>query len=344
MKQNADSLYFEDDSVIQESFNKENGQIFPLLIRPGSGNANLNSWIKKNESHFQASLVKYGAILFRGFGVDSVAVFNEFMKCFNTEPLPYMFRSSPRKELDEKVKNVYTSTIYPNDRSINMHNESSYSRVWGQKIVFCCIEPASEGGETPIADSRKVLKDIDRSLVEKFKTRGVKYQRNLFEDLGMPWQEVFQTTDFEVVKDTCKKNAISYRVINKDKLVIEWTKPAVYTHPVSQEETWFNHVYFFNKYSRYEELGLAPYDFFPDDFLTSNTFFGDGTEISYDEYREIGLAYRKNSIAFPYEKGDILFLENMLTAHGRNPYKGNRVIATTIIEPVFDTIDSPPAI
>jgi alpha-ketoglutarate-dependent taurine dioxygenase len=308
----------------------------PLVLKPAKGDVNLVEWIRQNKSEFEAYLTEHGAVLLRGFGIKTAEDFNAFMKCFDTEPLPYMFRSSPREELNKSIKNIYLSTSYPNERSINMHNETSYSRVWGRKIVFCCLTPAEQGGETPIADSRKVLQDLPPGLIEKFKEKGVKYRRNLIANIGMPWQEVFQTTDKGAVESICKKNNITYEFLSDDDVIIEWIKPAVYKHPVSMREIWFNHVFFFNKFSRYEELGLQPTDFLPAEYLASETFFGDGSDISYQEYLDIKNAYNKNKVIFPYEKGDILFLDNMLTAHGRNPYKGDRTIATAIIEAAYD--------
>ena len=326
----------EDDRIIKQPFNEQSGQVLPLMIQPAQDANCLVDWVRDNIHQVEADIIKYSGILFRGFNIQVVDDFNRFMKCFNTDPLPYMFRSSPRQELDKSVKNIYLSTSYPNERSIVMHNESSYSRVWGRKIAFCCLTPAQKGGETPIADSRRVLKDIDPDLVEKFRRKGVRYRRNLLQDLGMPWQEVFQTDKKSEAEEICKQNKIDYRFIGEKQMIIEWSKPAVYKHPVSGEETWFNHAFFFNKYSRYSEIGLEPDDEFPEDFLTSNTFFGDGSEISYQEYANIEQAYKNNRIEFPYRKGDILLLDNMLAAHGRNPYEGDRVIATAIIEAAYD--------
>jgi len=320
--------------IRQQAYFKDPRQVLPLLIE-GSPDINLASWVRENKEAVEDGLIRHGGILFRGFPVYTIKEFDEFMKCWNTEPLPYMFRSSPRKELDEKVKNIYQSTIYPADRNIVLHNESSYSRVWGMKIAFCCIQPAEEGGETPLADSRQVLRDIDPELVEKFRAKGVKYRRNLSRGLGMPWTEVFQTEDRKEVAHICKKNGIDFQ-FNGDDVVIEWSKPAVYEHPVSGEATWFNHVLFFHKFSRFEELDLGPDDLLPPEYLSSESFYGDGTEIGYEEYLNIRQAFQRNTVAIPYRKGDIFLLDNMLTAHGRNPYKGERIIATATIEPAYD--------
>jgi hypothetical protein len=328
--------------VEKKRYSERSDQVLPLLIEPSGPGVVIEEWIKENMGEFESDLVKHGGILLRGFDICSPESFNSFMKCFNTEPLPYMFRSSPRKELDKSVKNIYLSTSYPSNRIINMHNESSYSRIWGKKIVFCCIKPSIEGGETPIADSRRVLKSISPRLAEKFRAKGVKYRRNLLPDLGMGWEEVFQTTDIKEAEGICRKYNIEYRFEIGKNFVIEWVKSAIYRHPISGEESWFNHVLFFNKYSRYEELGMSPNDPFPSDLLTSETFFGDGSEITYEEYSEIKRAYDINKVVFPYRKGDVLFLDNMLSAHGRNRYKGDRVIATAIIEAAYDSEIFPP--
>lgn len=311
-------------------------QSLPLVITPGAGNVELSLWLNENRILLEEYLVQYGAVLFRGFEIDNVVKFNNLLKGFDTNPLPYMFRSSPRKEINREIKNVYLSTSYPNDRRINLHNESSYSRVWGRKIIFCCLCPAAQGGETPIADSRLVLKDLPSALREEFRAKGVKYIRNLTPDIGMPWQEVFQTTERAELIATCKKFNIDAEFVSDDHVIISWTKPAIYTHPVSGEETWFNHAFFFNKYSLYEEIGLASDEELPEETLPSNTFFGDGSEIDYAAYCSIKDAYEKNTVTFPYEKGDVIFLDNMLTAHGRNPYKGDRTIATAIVEAACD--------
>ncbi|OQP54216.1 hypothetical protein A4H97_22220 [Niastella yeongjuensis] len=325
------------DSIVHKQTLDAFGELaFPLFIEPATEGVDLAEWLPAHKESFEEDLSRHGAILFRGFDISTPQHFNRFVQCFNTAPLPYMFRSSPRKELDRSIKNIYLSTSYPNERVINMHNEASYSRVWGRKIIFCCIQPAAAGGETPIADSRKVLQSLSAALQVKFREKGVMYRRNLFAEIGMPWQEVFQTNDKNEVRQLCEKNRIEYRFTGNDDCIIEWRKEAIYKHPVSGCDTWFNHVFFFNRFSRYEELGLSPDDFLPEEYLASDTFFGDGSPISFEEYKEIRDAYEKNKIIFPYQKGDVLFLDNMLAAHGRNPYEGERTIATAILEAAYD--------
>lgn len=309
----------------------------PLVISPKLRGVSLVRWITEKRYVFNELLLKHAAILFRGFHIDSLDSFGTFVNSFNSDPIPYMFRSSPRHQLDHSIKNVYNSTVYPKTERINLHNESSYARNWGQHIIFCCLKTPEEGGETPIADSREILKSIDPKLVQKFREKGVRYHRTLNANTGMSWQEVFQTDHFDTVKEICHRNRIDFRWQSEEQLEISWNKQAICTHPVSGEESWFNHIYFFNKYSRYEELGIDPGDIPSKDLIHSNTTFGDGSEISYQEYSLIKNAYERNTISFPYKTGDVLFLDNMLVAHGRNPYKGDRLIATAILNPISET-------
>lgn len=335
LKSNTASETFSESLVIKEFLDSEEGNL-PLVIKPRFKGVDLSKWIMISRKEFDDELLKYGAILFRGFDINDLSLFGKFVEGFDTSPLPYMFRSSPRSELDKAIKNVYNSTVHPKEEKINLHNESSYSRNWGMKILFYCLQPALENGETPIADSRKIVQDIPEDLVRKFKDKGVLYKRRLIKDVGMSWQEVFQTESKQEVIDICLKNDIKYHFINENHLEIEWHKKAVYNHPSNGAETWFNHIYFFNKFSRYIDLGVSLNEELSTDLIHTNTLFGDGVEITQDEYLKIKEAYDKNTILFQYEKNDILFLDNMLTAHGRNSYTGDRLIATAILEPAKD--------
>lgn len=54
--------------------------------------------------------------------------------------------------------------------------------------------------------------------------------------------------------------------------------------------------------------------------------YGDGTPIEPSALNAIHRACDRAKVAFPWEKHDVLLLDNMLVCHGRNPYKGERAI------------------
>jgi alpha-ketoglutarate-dependent taurine dioxygenase len=48
--------------------------------------------------------------------------------------------------------------------------------------------------------------------------------------------------------------------------------------------------------------------------------------------REILDVYEELEVVFPWQKGDIVMLDNMLVAHARNPFAGNRKLLVAMGE------------
>lgn len=162
----------------------------------------LNQWVTENKKELEEVLLQRGGVLFRNFPKASISEFSEITQIFSSELLEYKERSTPRTEVQD---NIYTSTEYPKDQCIPMHNESSYSKVWPMKIWFSCQINAEVGGETPIADSRELLQKLDASIKKQFIEKKVMYVRNFDGILDLSWQNVFQTEDQKIVEQYCQK-------------------------------------------------------------------------------------------------------------------------------------------
>jgi alpha-ketoglutarate-dependent taurine dioxygenase len=301
---------------------------FPVTYTPAMDGISLRSWLSGHLEEVELELKMYGAILFRGFDVPDRNAFQDVMGAFNEEFLSYKDRSSPRTEVKE---NLYTSTEHPADQVINMHNELSYSHTWPLRIAFYCAKEPSEKGETPVADVRKVLKRLPEGLVNAFREKGILYRRLLQKGVGLSWQEVFQTEDPAVVEQHCKTYGQEFAWTGKDRLEIKWHRPAVRTHPVTGEDVWFNHGYFFNFFALAPEIRAA---FSSSDELPFNTYYGDGSPIEQEYLKLIYEAYRQECVYFPWKRKDILLMDNMLVAHGRNSFKGEREINVIMMKPI----------
>jgi hypothetical protein len=73
-------------------------------------------------------------------------------------------------------------------------------------------------------------------------------------------------------------------------------------------------------------------EFKPDD-LPNNTYYGDGTEIEEEVIEHLRQAYVQEITVFKWQKGDVVVLDNMLTAHGRSSYLGERKVLFAMSEP-----------
>src|SRR3989441_12767585 len=157
----------------------------PLLVESPSPAIDLKLWVRTNRQMLAACLLEHGGILFRGFGLQSVEEFEQLIKIVSGRLLDYAYRSTPRTVVEGKI---YTSTEYPAHQSIPLHNENAYSRSWPMKLWFFSLQVAAQGGETPIADSRKIYAAIPEEICECFVQKGLMYVRNYGTGLDLPWQ------------------------------------------------------------------------------------------------------------------------------------------------------------
>jgi alpha-ketoglutarate-dependent taurine dioxygenase len=307
----------------------EAGSDFPLVMEAGIKGVNLSQWAAGNRERVERELLRHGAILFRGFNVGSVEQFEEFAKAISHELLDYKERSSPRSLI---TKGIYTSTDYPADQAIHFHNEQSYTQSWPMKLWFYCVNPADEGGATPIADARKVARLLSTETVNKFAEKKVMYVRNYSDGLGLPWQDAFQTTDRREVERHCRQNFIEFEWKDGNRLRTRQIFETLVIHPKTDELLWFEHAAFFHISSLAPAMRdslLAEYE---TDELPFNTYYGDGSPIEDSVLEEIRAAFRKTAVLFSWQRLDILLIDNMLTSHSREPFVGPRKILVAMTE------------
>jgi alpha-ketoglutarate-dependent taurine dioxygenase len=306
-------------------------QELPLVVEPKHGGLDLCGWVKENLQNVDQDLRKYGGVLFRNFNVDTIAKFEQVGKAISGELLEYKERSSPRTQISGKV---YTSTDYPPEHHIFLHNENSYQRRWPLKIFFCCITPAKQQGATPIADVRKVAQHIPEEIKDKFRRKKVMYTRTFGQGLGLAWEVVFQTTDKAAIEKHCNEDGIAIEWLPDNRLRTRAVREAFRWHPKTAEWLWFNHATFFHVSTREPELRDSLRSLFPEDELPTNSFYGDGSAIEPEVLDILRAAYHKETVRFSWEKGDVMLLDNMMVAHGREPFVGSRKIAVGMAEPV----------
>ena len=297
------------------------GLHLPWVVEPALAGVDLFAWVADHRKQLQSELLHYGAILFRGFPIKEVADFHHLVTAVAGEPLEYKERSSPRSQVAE---NIYTSTDYPANESIFPHNEHSYSHTFPLKLFFWCDVPAQQGGETPLGDTRRVYRRIPGRVRERFAEKGWMFVRNFNTGFGLPWQTVFQTSDRKAVESYCEQAGIEWEWRSGDQLRTRQVRPAAVKHPSTGEMVWFNHATFFHvttlKASVRDELRSE----YGEEDLPNNTFYGDGTPIPDETMALLRDAYTQEMIAFPWQAGDVVMIDNMLTAHARAPFVGPR--------------------
>lgn len=310
-------------SIVDEKLN------LPMMIEPGEGTAatpeGLLDWWRANEVWVNDKLYTHGALLLRGFGISEQPIFAQLTAALNEELLDYVDGNSPRTRVGS---HVYTSTEYPPEFFISMHNELSYAKSWPSRLFFCSVTPAEKGGETPLADSRRILRTLDPALVEEFRAKGVIYIRNLHggQGFGPSWMDTFETRDRTEVERYAAEAGDEIEWKADGGVRLSSIRPATHTHPVTGEEVWFNQADQFHPSTHPKEVYESMMAVYKgrENELPQYVTFGDGSEIPVDGLETIRDTINGQLALFEWQKGDLVVVDNVLVCHGRMPFEGER--------------------
>jgi len=253
----------------------------PIVIEPQSPSQSskevLLKWISENKNWIQNQLDSYGAILFRGFGIDTAQDFEDV--ALNTSKYPLQdgyLGTSPRNRV---TKFTFTASEFGPIVPIPQHLEMSFlPNSQPKQIFFYCQTPPENlnQGETPICDMRLVYKSLNEELRRKLNTSKIANVRNycsrkksdhsvlslkfwvesvkkLDPFRTKAWEDIFETEQKQKVTTMCEYDQVQPIWKNGNELELynehEPIKQVPFVSPGSNEPTvttWSNHAQVFN--------------------------------------------------------------------------------------------------
>jgi alpha-ketoglutarate-dependent taurine dioxygenase len=301
----------------------------PLLLEPAADGVRLDAWLASNRNRVDVLLARHGAVLCRGFALRTQHDFQAAVAATGVQLMEYVEGATPRTALGDRI---YTSTEFPPEHPIALHNELSYVRSWPMRIFFFCETAPPERGATPIADVRRVLAQIAPDVRQTFERLGWSLVRNYGTGLGPGWQSAFHARERAEVEAYCREAGVQCEW-RGEALRTTHRRPAVRTHPRTGERVWFNHAAFWHLSSLPDGVRARFAAEFRPGELPYATYYGDGSVIPDAVAAELRRAYDAETVAVPWREGDLLILDNMLVAHGREPFRGPRRILTAMGNP-----------
>jgi len=325
-----------------------NEKQLPAVLRPRRpderGPAAVAALLARPEA--RSLLRRHGAILFRGFGLQGLADFEAVVEAhYGDEVSVNVGGLSPRGTI--KQDKIYESTRFPAHLRLHQHNEYSHMEHPPRDLFFYCDQPAAEGGETPLADSRRILAEIPAEIRSEFEKRGVRYRRhyygrywfpllrllNRFVKLHRSWQEALGSHDREEAAAQARALGLSLKWHLDGSASVAVRRPALAHHPDTGEEVWFNQaasqqvtpkVYGWGRFLGYHAMYPLAKD------RPFHTAYGDGGRIPIRYLHRIIEATDRVTVAIPWEAGDLIWIDNFLVSHGRMPYKGQRRVMVAL--------------
>jgi alpha-ketoglutarate-dependent taurine dioxygenase len=300
----------------------------PLLRAETTANA--AQWAANQREALRAAVTTHGSLLVRGLGLRDAAgaeaVFRQIGSLMSeTEAF------APRRRY---AQGVYSSSLWPANEPMCMHHELSYLLQFPSLMLFACLSPPTDGGATPVADSRAVLHALPTELVERFTRVGWLLIRNYANGVGASLADAFGTEDHHAIERYCHANAITFAWQPDGSLRTWQRRSAIVHHPLTGEPCWFNQIAFLNEETMEPAVREYLIDVCGKDGLPFTTRFGNGDPIGPDIVRLINDVYEAHSVRERWQAGDLMLVDNIRTAHAREPFSGSRDVVVAMADAV----------
>jgi alpha-ketoglutarate-dependent taurine dioxygenase len=288
-------------------------------------------WAGGHRDALRAVVAERGCVLVRGLGLPDAAGTGAVFRRLAAGLMPEREAFAPRQPYPG---GVYSATPWPANQQMCMHHELSYALEFPGLLLFACLTAPAAGGATAVADAAAVLSALPAALVRRFEQQGWLLVRNYNEDIGASVEQAFGTGDRGAVERYCRASAIEFEWQPDGGLRTWQRRSAVVRHPVTGQRCWFNQIAFLNEQTIDPEVREYLVDLYGADGLPFTTFFGHGDPVGADVVDLLNQTYEAHTMREPWQSGDLLLVDNVRTAHSREPYDGPREVLAALADPV----------
>jgi alpha-ketoglutarate-dependent taurine dioxygenase len=301
----------------------------PMLQAEATGDP--PSWAAEHREALRAVIIEHGSVLVRGLGLRDAAEVGAVFRRLATGLMTEREAFASRRTYSE---GVYSSSTWPQNQLMCMHHELSYTLAFPGLMLFACLRAPTHGGATTVADSPTVLDALPAELIERFEREGWLLTRSYNDEIGASFAEAFGTEDRRAIESYCRANAIEFEWQPDGGLRTRQRRSAVVRHPVTGQRCWFNQIAFLNEWTLAPEVREYLVDVYGADGLPFNTRFGNGDPIGEDVVQLLNQVYEANTVREPWQAGDLMLVDNVRTAHSREPFEGPREVLVAMADAV----------
>jgi alpha-ketoglutarate-dependent taurine dioxygenase len=295
---------------------------------------NPQEWAHQHRYPLREAVTARGALLIRGLGLTNPEQAGALFTRLGGPLMANREAFAPRRPF---ARGVYSSSKWPASRPMSMHHELSYAYEIPTLMLFACISAPRSGGATAISDSPTMLDTLPGAVVARFLKQGWLLTRNYNDDIGSSIADSFGTNDRCYVEAYCRANAIEFAWQPGGGLRTRQRRAAVVRHPHCWVRCWFNQVAFLNQWTLEPEVREYLIETYGPDGLPFNTAYGDGEPIEPDVIDLIVRTYDAHTLREPWQPGDLMLIDNIRTAHSRDPFTGHREILVAMTDPTTAT-------
>lgn len=311
------------------NFQKTDGQlnfddsVFPSVVLnqgPLQTLEETNAWIQENITELEAQLRHSGALLFRGFPINSAETFDAFSAAFGYPSFTYKESLSNAVRINF-TERVFTANEAPKEVEIYLHHEMAQTPISPEKLFFFCNSAADQGGATPICRSDQLFKALKLELPElakDFENKGLRYtthmpsQDDIESGQGRSWASTLSVASKDEAEKKLAELGYDWQWLSNGSLkAITPILPAVLD--LDGKKVFYNQLV--AAYMGWQGVRDDP---------SCALAFGDGSAIPKEGLERIAELSKDFTFDIQWQDGDVALLDNKITMHGRRPYSGER--------------------
>ncbi|GAA5834171.1 hypothetical protein JCM3766R1_004479 [Sporobolomyces carnicolor] len=287
-----------------------------------------------------------GAILFRDTHAETPDDFSRVAHAFNI--------GTHHEELGNPVirtvlaKNVATANEGPSTHHVRMHNEFGWSSHYPAFLFFFCRSPAESGGETPINNGAEMFARLQKEVpqfVEDLARKGISYryqyqqEANPNSNLGnsiaraYPAANLLPTDDEQTkrrkIEEQVKRHSDEWTWEEDGSLSVTHRLSSIRRHPYSRIPVYFGNLS--SMFHKAKDQNALDFPYRGDDGAYHHVpTYGDGTKIPREYLEKTLELIDELRVLVPWQRGDVLLLDNHLTQHAREPWVGDRRVLASL--------------
>ncbi|GAA5872282.1 hypothetical protein JCM8547_004800 [Rhodosporidiobolus lusitaniae] len=326
--------------------------LFPGIYTPASLPSSLStavqlvsSWADSGELKKQLT-AHGGALVLRGLPLPDADAFSKvaFATKVGTQPHEEVGRPPKRTVLAPAVS---TANEGAKENPIFLHNEYGWSLVHPSYILFFALQPAEEGGETPINSGIEFASQLEKrapEFLKKLEEKGVLYSyRYTVEDAegsnsGNSVASAYgkdllpgdsPAVQREKVEAEVRRHSNRFKWEQDGSLTVWHRVPIIRAHHATGRRVFFGNLISAYARAKHHSALLPPY-LGDDGGFHPPPQYGDGSYIDVSNLDIANQIAEETKSVVKWQQGDVLILDNHAALHSRVPWQGERKILASL--------------
>lgn len=304
---------------------------FPLVLECRSDAVSLNEvedWVHEHRPLLTEQATLHGAILFRGFPLQTPEDLDRFITAFGYPNFRYEDSLSNAVRV-VKTERVFTANEAPPEVNIYLHHEMAQTPVFPGKLFFFCEQAAETGGATPLCRSDVLFARMQQEIPEfasKCETAGLKYtnimpaENDPTSGMGRSWQSTLRASTREQAETRLQELGYTWQWLPDG--CLQATTPVLpAVHDLGQgRKSFFNQLIAASQ--GWRDARNDP---------SRSIIHGDGTPLDQEAVFQCAELAEELTFDVAWQNGDVALVDNFVTMHGRRSFTGRRKVLASLV-------------